>query len=146
MLCVDINVLINALMPQSPSHAPVSAWMHRTLNGTEVVAVPFEVITGLMRVATDRRIFETPARPYEATAFIDRLVAHPRVLTPTDTVQRYTRTRQLVLDLGLAGQDVPDAALAALALELGATMATSDRGFRRFPGLTVLDPAEFATA
>ena len=51
--------------------------------------------------------------------------------------------RRLVHELGLAGQDVPDAALAALALDLGAPMVTSDRGFRRLPGLTVIDPAGF---
>lgn len=141
MLCVDVNVLINALMPHSPSHARVSSWLHDALHGTEVIALPFEVITGFLRVATDRRIFEVPARADEATDLIDFLVKHPRVLTPADSMQRYTRTRDLIHQLGLTGKDVPDAALAALALELGATIVTSDRGFRRFPGLQVLDPA-----
>jgi toxin-antitoxin system PIN domain toxin len=143
MLCVDINVLVNAYLTHSPTHAPVSAWMREALSGTEVIALPFEVVTGFMRVVTDRRIFQVPATPTAATAFIDDLIAHPRVLIPVDAMQRYSGTRRLIHDLGLAGQDVPDAALAALALDLGASMVTSDRGFRRFPGLAVIDPANF---
>lgn len=143
MLCVDVNVLVNSYLTQSPTHAPVSAWLRDTLAGTEVIALPFEVITGFIRVTTDRRIFPIPAQPLAATAFIDSLVAHPRVLIPANAMQRYSSTRRLILDLGLAGQDVPDSALAALALDLGSAMVTSDRGFRRFPGLSVIDPAEY---
>jgi hypothetical protein len=48
--------------------------------------------------------------------------------------------RDLVASHRLRGNDVPDAYLAAIALEAGATMATLDRGFARFAGLRLADP------
>jgi uncharacterized protein len=74
-------------------------------------------------------------------AFVDALLAAPRALLVPPGPGHWTRFTGLVRDLHLTGDDVPDAFIVAAALDLGATLVTSDRGFRRFPGLSVLDPA-----
>lgn len=48
-------------------------------------------------------------------------------------------------DDGVAGNLVPDALLASLALAHGCRLATADRGFARYPGLTWFDPAQDQT-
>ena len=65
----------------------------------------------------------------------------PRVVLVPGSTAAWVRFRNLTSDLGLTGNDVPDARLAAVALHLNATVVSADRGFRRFPGIRVIDPA-----
>lgn len=142
MLCVDVNVLIDANNGESAAHGAVTRWLDRALTSVEPLAVPLFVATGFLRVITDRRIFPVAATEHAATAFTDWLLSHSNVVVPPTSHRQYAITRDLMLRYGLRGQDVPDAMLAATAIEIGATLVTGNRGFKRFPELTVVNPTE----
>jgi predicted nucleic acid-binding protein len=50
--------------------------------------------------------------------------------------------QQLTEVSGIRGGSLTDAYLAAFAIENDATFVTFDRGFAKFPGLKVLNPAD----
>jgi uncharacterized protein len=141
MLCADVNVLVDLANRDAPRHAAVRTWWSSTVMSTEPVIVPDFVAASFIRVVTDRRILPRPVRSDEAFAFLDRLLESPRVALATGSSGSWTRFVDLTVGLGLTGNDVPDAHLAALALHMDAAVVTADRGFRRFPGLRVIDPA-----
>ncbi|MDO8308269.1 MAG: PIN domain-containing protein [Actinomycetota bacterium] len=140
MLCVDVNVLVDAFRQGAPSHVEVSGWLHGALAGQVQVAILPVVGSGFIRIVTNRRAFPDPTPLPEAMAFVDALLAAPRALLVPPGPAHWPLFTGLVRDLHLTGDDVPDAFIAAAALDLGAILVSSDRGFRRFPGLRVVEP------
>lgn len=142
MLCVDVNVLVYAYDPQSPHRQKVLTWLESAVNGADAIAIPMVVASGFLRLVTNRRVFPTPTTPAKAIAFLDWLLDLPRTFVPTTTQKQYEILRGLVLQQNLTANEVPDAALAAIALDLDAVFVTSDKGFARFAGLRLLDPLD----
>jgi hypothetical protein len=140
MYCVDVNILVHAYAPASPDHRVCRRWLEVALEGGQPIALPVSVLAGFWRFVTHRKALTVPSSPDKATEFTDWLLAHPITIVPAAGQATLVAARDLVRELGLTGNDVPDAVLAATALELRATLVTADRGFRRFRGLTVLDP------
>lgn len=140
MLCVDVNVIVSVINTDSPHHDTVRGWLDSTLMSTEPLLVPDFVATSFIRIVTDRRILPRPATVDQAFAVLDALLSSPHVLLVHPSATTWTRFREITVLLGLTANDVPDALLAAMASDLDATLVTADRGFRRFPGLKVLDP------
>jgi toxin-antitoxin system PIN domain toxin len=140
MYCVDVNVLVHAYAPASPDHRACRSWLEVALEGRQPIALPVSVLSGFWRIVTHRKALTAPSSPDRATAFTDWLLAHPITMVPAVGQVTFVMARDLIRDLGLTGNDVPDAVLAATALDLRATLVTADRGFRRFRGLTVIDP------
>ncbi|QGH68189.1 TA system VapC family ribonuclease toxin [Pseudactinotalea sp. HY158] len=141
MLFPDVNVVVYAFRPSdSERAAAVRTWLLDRLDRGEQMGVSELVLSAFVRIATNGRIFNEPATPASALAFADSLLAHPRVSVVRGRDRHWPFFRELLLQNKLRGNDVPDAYLAALCLEAGATMATTDRGFRRFDGLRMVDP------
>lgn len=140
MLCVDVNVLVHAFRPAAPRHRQVRPWLDVALIGREQVAILPLVGSAFIRIVTNRRAFPDPTPLPEAMDFVDALLAAPRALLVPPGPAQWALFTGLVRDLHLTGDDVPDAFIAAAALDLGATLVSSDRGFRRFPGLRVVEP------
>jgi toxin-antitoxin system PIN domain toxin len=141
MLCVDVNVLVDAFRPDSPHHAPVRAWLDGARRGQEPVVLLPEVATSFVRIVTNRRIWRLPSPAPSALAFVEALRDSPAVSWRSPVLRHWSVVRSVVTDLGLTGDDVTDAYLAAAAIDLGATLVTSDRGFSRFPMLKAVAPA-----
>lgn len=139
MILLDVNVLVRTFRQDVPG-PDVSGWTHRVLVGAEPVGVADLVLSSFLRLVTNHRIFPEPAPPELAVAFCDKLLSAPAAVALAAGPRHWAVMRELVLGLGLRASDVPDAHLAALALERNATLATLDRGFARFPGLRLLDP------
>jgi uncharacterized protein len=98
------------------------------------------VVAGFLRIVTNPRIFHHPTALERAIAFVDGLSAQPSCL-PLGARERHWRVlRELLVGADARGNLVPDAHIAAIALEHGATVATRDRGFARFPDLRWFDP------
>jgi toxin-antitoxin system PIN domain toxin len=140
MLCVDVNVLVDAFRPTAHRHDQVKAWLDDAAVGTEPVIVLPGVAASFLRVVTNRRIWQQPSSPATSTAFLRALGDAPAVRRLEPTPGHVERFLGLVDHYGLTGDDVPDAYLVACCLDLGATLVTSDRGLRRFPGVTVREP------
>jgi uncharacterized protein len=118
-----------------PHHEAARDWLDRQLNGTARVGLPWPSLVTFLRVVTNPRIFERPEMPATAWRQVERwLDCEPAwVPTPTDD-HRETLGRLLPATLGQPDL-VPDAHLAALAIEHGLTLCSTDRDFGQFPGL-----------
>lgn len=140
MIVVDANILLYAHDSSSRHHAAAAEWLAATLNGPEHVGIGLVTILAFVRIATDPRVAAMPISPSDAVAIVEEWLDRPNVflIGPSD---RHWRTLAEQAELGQArGPLMMDAHLAALALEHGAVLATTDRDFSRFPGLRTVDP------
>lgn len=141
MLFSDVNILVHAIKPdQSPESAAVKAWLDAQVNGTEILGVCESVLSSMTRIVTQSRVYEAPVSPSACMEFADALLGAPTVQVVRPGPRHWSIFRELVTGHRLRGNDVPDAYLASLAMEQGATFVTLDRGFARFEGLRTLDP------
>jgi len=139
MFCLDTNVLIHAFRIGSPIHASVRSWLAATLDGDEPVIVPVDVGAAFLRLSTNARLFPDSTSAGDALEFIHEVESAARFVSASPWA--WSRFQELVSELALVGNDVPDALIAAQALDHGATLATFDQGFARFPDLQVMDLA-----
>lgn len=142
MRCVDVNVLVDAHRPEAPHHDTVRAWLDAARRGREPLGVPGVVSAGYLRVVTHPRVFREPTPVELALQFLDALHASPAVVTVDPGERHWPIFQDLCQRLSLRGNDIPDAYLAAIAIEQGVVWVTSDRGFARFPGLRLEHPAD----
>ncbi len=141
MILPDVNALVYAFHRDTTDHERYAAWLDSVLAGSEPMLLPDVVLTGFLRVVTNRRIFSDPAPARTALSFVEALRASPvsRASNPTDAAWRRL-ARFIGNDSCLVGNLVPDAWIAALAVTSGARVATADAGFARFEGLTWFNP------
>lgn len=141
MILLDVNVLVEAGHRDAVRHEATAAWLTDALGGDRPVGLADAVLVGALRVLTHRKVFSDPATPAAAWAFVDAVRRAPaaRPVAPTEATWRRLGSL-LETDDGVRGNVVPDAWLAALALSHGAAMGTRDRGFARFPGLSLVAP------
>lgn len=142
MYLLDNSVLVNANRIDQPEHATVRAWLNDALGSEEKLVVLDQVWLGTLRVLTNSRVYANPTTVKEAIHFLSELTSYPNVIRAAVTVRCIQRVEQWAMALNVKGDHVPDAYLAAAALELDATMVTCDRGFRRYPGLRWMRPGE----
>lgn len=141
MLFLDVNICVAAIRPDSSDQAnAVRDWLEPRLSGHIPVGISDFVLSAMIRIATHPRIFATPTSPGKAMTFAEALRTAPAAETVRSGQRHWSIFQSLVAGHRLRGNDVPDAYLASLALEHGATFVTLDRGFGRFAGLKLLDP------
>jgi uncharacterized protein len=140
MLMLDVKVCVYAFRSESRMHAKFKGWLEQALSGSEPVGLPEQVLSSTIRLVTNHRIYGDPSTPAEALSFCDALLDAPAAMRVRPGERHWRIFHGLVAQHGLRGNDVPDAYLAAMALEQGATWVTTDRGFARYQGLRLLDP------
>jgi len=143
MLCLDTNVLIHAFRIGSPVHGAVRSWLATVLDGDEPVIVPVDVGAAFLRLSTNARLFPDSSSAEDALDFIHEVESAARFVSAS--AWAWSRFQLLVSELALMGNDVPDALIAAQALDHGATLATFDQGFTWFPDLQVMDLADLGS-
>ena len=136
----DANVLIYAIDESAPRHEPARAWLEATLSATETVAFAWSVLLAVVRLSTKPAVFERPRDVGEALDIVGCWLARPNVTVVHPTGRHAAILRELLAPLGTAGNLVGDAHLAALAIEHGAELCSSDADFSRFSGLRWTDP------
>lgn len=139
MLFCDVNVLVHAQRNESDDDARARRWLEDALNAHEAVGISEAVLSAMVRIVTHPRVFVQPSRPSEALAFAQAIIAAPGATVVRPGERHFEIFADLVAQHRLRGNDVPDAYLAAIALEVGATVVTRDRGFVRF-GVRTVDP------
>lgn len=140
MIILDANVLLYAYNPASAHHGACRAWLDHALNGSEQVGLPWQTLLAFIRIATNSRVFERPLDATEAAGIVDEWLACPQVLIVQPAHDYWAVLKEQLQSAQVAGPLVTDAALASLALELGARLCTTDRDFTRFLGLKIVDP------
>lgn len=142
MILVDANLLLYAYHQQAAHHQRARTWLEATLSGTQLVRFPSLSLWAFLRITTNPRVFAKPLSAAEASAAISSWLAQPiaAVLEPGE--RHWEILDQLMREGQVKGPLVMDAVIAALAIEHGATLHTTDRDFARFPGLKWRNPLE----
>ncbi len=135
MLLTDVNVLIYAHRGDATGHARYKAWVDEMLAGEAAFGVSELVLSGFVRVATHPRVFKQPTPLDIALAFADRLRIHDNAVAVAPGERHWSIFTRLCRDAGARGNLIPDAYLAALAIESGSEWITTDRDYARFTGL-----------
>jgi uncharacterized protein len=140
VILVDANVLVYAVDSDSAHHALSRRWLERALSGTTPIGLAWVVILAFLRLTTRPGILRKPLAPERASAFVDEWLAQPYVRTVVPGDEHWTILRNLLRSSGAAGNLTSDAHLAAIALEHGASICSTDADFGRFPGISRIDP------
>ena len=142
MILPDVNVIVCAYKREEEHHARYADWLNGVAAGTETLALVDIVLTGFLRIVTNRRIYADPAPLSEALSFVAALRAAGPGRAVHATAAAWEQFAAFAeSDRLLRGNLVPDAWLAAIAVTSGARIATADAGFSRFAGLDWFDPA-----
>lgn len=142
MILPDVNILVYAFRPSTPRHEEHGRWLTALVDGPDELALHEVVVAGLVRVVTNPRIFPRPAPTAAALEFVMWLRDAPGARwIPSGPATWNVFDRLVAEDPGIRGNLVPDAHLAATVIAHGARLATTDRGFARYPGLRFFDPA-----
>lgn len=140
MRLVDLNVLLYAVNADSPRHARARKWVEQAIGGADSVALPWVVILGFLRIVTSRRVFSKPLSLAEATEFVDGWLARPNVVTLGPGPDHWRLLRGVLAEAGAAANLTTDAHLAALAIEHGCELCSTDADFARFRQLRWMNP------
>jgi toxin-antitoxin system PIN domain toxin len=142
VILVDANLLLYAYDPDSLQHEASRRWLEDVLSGADFVRFAWLTIWAFMRISTSAQVFVRPLSAAEAHAAVMSWLEQPNagVVEPGD---RHLEILSDLLQRGqAAGALVMDAALAAIAIEHGATLCSTDRDFSRFAGLDWINPIE----
>lgn len=142
-----MNLLLYALNEDAPQHENARIWWEGAVNSGEPLGLAWAVILGFLRLSTRPGLFLRPLTCEQALVVVDRWLALPNVLPIHPGVRHWTVLRELLHRAGTAGNLTTDAHLAALAVEYGATLYSTDNDFVRFrPALLFVNPLAQASA
>ena len=140
MILPDINLLIYAHNIRAPHHPKAVEWWNQCLRGPEGVALAWVVILGFVRIATHPKVFERPMAVEDAVGRVAEWIALPHIQLVHPPQTHFQTWSSLLKRLGTAGNLTTDAHLAALAMERGLILQTTDADFGRFSGLKWNNP------
>lgn len=140
MTILDANILIYAYNAEAPQHKLLSSWLEDLLSGEELVGLPWVTIWAFLRVTTNSRIYPSATLASTALDVVKRLLSLPAVVIVQPGRRHLELLGEGVIRCGATGPLVSDAALAALAIENGATLASTDNDFSRFENLRWVNP------
>ena len=142
MKLLDANILLYAYDSDSAHHAVCRSWLEAALNSEEVVALPWQTLLAFLRISTNSRATSKPLQSAEACEIVSSWLLQANVSVIGAGEQFWELLKNQIIEAQVAGPLVTDAALAALALEHGATLCSVDRDFRRFRDLKLIDPTD----
>jgi toxin-antitoxin system PIN domain toxin len=140
VILVDANLLIYAIDSDSPHHKAARRWLEETLSGETRVGLAWVVILAFLRITTRGDIVRKPLSPEQALAYVDSWLRQPFVRTVVPAESHWPLLRNLMATSGTAGNLTSDAHLAALAIENGCAIYSTDHDLGRFPGIEHVNP------
>jgi uncharacterized protein len=142
MILCDANLLLYAYNTDSADHIKAKAWLEGELSSPSLLSLSWQTITAFIRISTNQRAFPRPLSIEEAVEIVSSWLDRPQCRVLTETERHWQIFAGLLIKEKAVGPLVMDAHLAALAIEHGATLTTTDRDFARFSGLEVVNPLE----
>ena len=140
MILVDANLLIYAVNLNAPQHEQARAWLEETLSGTTSVGLPWVCLLAFVRITTRPGILARPLQAEEAIGFVQSWLGQPFVDPIAPREGHWPILRNLLRVTGASGNLTSDAHVAALAIERGAIIYSADYDFKRFPGVSHVNP------
>ena len=141
----DVNVLVYAHRQDAPGHGEYLRWLESTINGDRAYGVSGIVLRGFIRVVTHPRVFDPPSTIEQALAFVRDVRDRPNCVNISPGPRHWAIFEKMCVAANARGNLVPDAYLAALAIESGSEWITTDRDYSRFPGLVWRHPLHGAS-
>jgi toxin-antitoxin system PIN domain toxin len=140
MILTDANLLLYAYNVDATEHVASRQWLETQLSGSNLFCFSWQTITAFLRISTNQRAFAAPLSTKEATSIVTEWLERPQTVLLTPGEKHWAIFHKLLESGQATGPMVMDAHLAALAFEHGATLASTDRDFSRFPGLKLINP------
>jgi toxin-antitoxin system PIN domain toxin len=140
VILVDVNILIYAADRRSPQHVGAREWLDEQLAGPTRLGMPWISLLGFLRLSTNPRIMPRPLSIADAWQEVTAWLACEPVWIPQPTERHSDVLGDLLALPGVHGNLVTDSHLAALAIEHGLTLCSTDGDFARFPGLSWRNP------
>jgi toxin-antitoxin system PIN domain toxin len=142
MVLIDINVLVYAHRRDAPNHPAYRRWLEEQVSSERAYGMSEVVLAGFLRIVTHPRIFRYPTELEDALRFAAELRSRPNCVIVAPGPRHWEIFAHLCRAAGVKGNLVPDAYLAALAIESGSEWITTDRDYSRFPGLRWRHPLD----
>jgi uncharacterized protein len=140
MMLVDADLLLYAVDSRSPAHARAAAWLVEVLTGDRRVGLPWQTIGAFLRISTNPRAAANPLSPDEAWSYVESWTKADPVWVPPATERTARVLGELIARHGVTADLVADAQLAALAIEHGLVLCSTDTDFARFDTLRWRNP------
>ena len=144
MILVDANILLYAEDQLSPRHAIAHAWWDAQLSGTSAVCLCWTVLGAFIRISTNPRVFDQPLSLDQAISRVQSWTDQPCVRVVHSTERHWTVFSKMMREGQATANLVTDAHLAAVAVENGCELVSTDSDFARFPGLRWRNPLKDA--
>lgn len=140
MKVTDANLLLYAYNESAPQHETAKDWLEERLSSPEIFGLSWQIITAFLRISTNPKSFPLPFTLSEAIEIVEDWLAQPQVKVLLPTENHWKIFSGLIIEGQTNGAMMMDAHLAALAIEHGAVLATTDRDFARFSKLKTTNP------
>ncbi|MFV9672822.1 MAG: type II toxin-antitoxin system VapC family toxin [Acidimicrobiia bacterium] len=140
MRLFDVNVLVNAQRLDADHHEPCRRILDETLASPGAFGLTPIVLSGFLRIVTHPRIFRTPTPLEDAIEFVEILRGQPQSEIIYPGPRHWDIFTMLAQEASARGNLIPDAYLAAIAIESGSEWVSIDGDFAKFPGLRWIDP------
>lgn len=140
MILTDINILVYAHRADAPGHAAYRTWLEALLNDNQAYGYSELILSGFLRVVTHPRVFNPPSDLASAFAFTEIIRNQPNAVPVSPGPRHWEIFKSLCEVSNAKGNLIPDAYLAALAIEFGNEWITTDGDYSRFPGLKCRRP------
>jgi toxin-antitoxin system PIN domain toxin len=137
---LDANILLYAYNADAPENPAARSWIESLFSTADWVGLPWLTLWAFLRVSTNARLYPRPLTGEEAFQILGVLLEHPKVRITEPGPRHAEILKRLVMENQAGGRLLSDAALAALAVEHGATLASTDRDFSRFAELRWVNP------
>jgi toxin-antitoxin system PIN domain toxin len=140
VIVLDANILLYAYDSASTLHAKARSWIEEILSGEEPVALPWQTITAFLRIVTNPRFPGVRLTAEDALQIVEEWLdrQNVRILIPGDS--HWALLKHNMVAGQVRGPLVSDADLAAITIEFGGILHTTDRDFARFPDLRWTNP------
>lgn len=140
MTIVDANILLFAVDEASRFHDAARDWLSSRLNGSTRVGLPWPSLLAFMRISTNPRAFDDPLKPDVAWRRVEEWLDSDAAWIPLATERHADVLGGLIRTYDLRSDLIPDADLAALAIEHGVGIASADTDFARFTEIAWENP------
>lgn len=140
MIVVDANLLLYAYDPGSPHHKEARKWIEKAFSGGEIVGIPWQTVGAFLRITTNSKLPGQRVTLERAIEVVEMWLEQPNVRFLAPGERHWTLLRQMMSEGQARGPLLTDAQLAAITIEYGGVLHTTDRDFARFPGLRWMNP------
>jgi toxin-antitoxin system PIN domain toxin len=138
---LDSNVLIYAHCEDMPQHAKVAVWLAQIINKGDAVILTETVVLSFYRIASNQKAMSNPLTVANIAAAVENLLAQANVVLFTPTNAHFQHFEQFCRKHDISSRMVMDAHLCVAALASGATVATCDKDFKKFPHIKIFNPS-----